>query len=65
MFSFDILRGKLVRDWPKFDPLAHAFRLTAVVIEGLFSSITISVKQTPKCMQMFAIYSNLRLHFLS
>ena len=34
MFSFDILRGKLVRDWPKFDPLAHAFRLTAVVIWG-------------------------------
>lgn len=32
---------KLARDWRKFDPLAHAFRLTAVVIEGLFASITI------------------------
>ena len=59
------LRGKLALDWPKFDPLAHAFRLTAVVIEGLFASITISVKHTPKCMQMVAIYSNSRLQFLS
>lgn len=55
MFSFDILRGKLARDWPKFDPLAHAFRLTAVVIEGLFVSNTISVKHTLKCLQFIQI----------
>ena len=55
MFSFDILRGKSARDWPKFDPLAHAFRLTAVVIEGLFASITISVKHTLKCLQFIQI----------
>ena len=51
-------RVKLARDWPKFDPLAHAFRLTAVVIEGLFASITILWSTHPnacKCLQFIQI----------
>ena len=51
-------RVKLARDWPKFDPLAHAFRLTAEVIEGLFASITILWSTHPnacKCLQFIQI----------